>query len=376
MKRFFLMAAALLLSVCVFAQGGVKWESGSLQEALDKAASNKKSPSVVFLDCYTSWCGPCKMMANNVFPTKEAGDYFNARFVNIKIDMEKGEGPSIAKKYGIRAYPTFLILDSQGNEIGRVVGGGQLPQFIEKVEAAIDPAKQPEMLLEKYNKSGDIKDAYTYMEALEKEYREDKIAGFITANYDKLTARGGKHSAKLWGYLVKAISLSDTQVLEKIVADKLDYESFLGKEKVNKDLSGAINNCLFGYLVGKSDLSQANVLRGCELYMFMADNMNNMESLILELAKAKAAGDYGKMVEKLDGRFIGYALHSGQMRSIQRILFNTPEIPDVEKARFVKEYKEFLQRNIEEIEKAGEQYKDIEVPQRKMTGAMPMIRMN
>ena len=76
-------------------------------------------------------------MSENVFTTKEAGDYFNSRFVNIKIDMEKGEGIDIAKKYNIKAYPTFLILDPDGKVVGRVVGGGKLEDFTAKVEKAI-----------------------------------------------------------------------------------------------------------------------------------------------------------------------------------------------------------------------------------------------
>lgn len=365
----------MIVSIGLFAQDGVKWETGSLQDALNKAASNKKGPSVVFLDCYTTWCGPCKMMAENVFPTKKAGDYFNARFVNVKIDMEKGEGPALARKYGVKAYPTFLILDAQGNELGRVVGGGQLDQFIEEVEEAVDPAKQPDTMLEKYNKSGSIVDAYSYMEALEKVYQEDKIAEFITANFDRLTSQD-KISDKLWGYMVKAISLSNTEVLEKLISNLPVYESILGKDKVDAGIRVAIGNELFGYLLGKGGIAEANIYRGCELYMFLSDNMNSMDSLTLKLAKAKAAKEYDKMVELLDGRILGYTISAGQMRSIQRIILNTPEIPDVEKARFINDYKEFLQRNIAELEKAGEQYKDIEVPQRQMKSAVPMIRMN
>ncbi|MBQ3522806.1 MAG: thioredoxin, partial [Bacteroidales bacterium] len=68
MKKAVLLILSLIWSVGIFAQIGVKWEAGSLQQALEKAAGNKKGPSVVFLDCYTSWCGPCKMMAEKVFP--------------------------------------------------------------------------------------------------------------------------------------------------------------------------------------------------------------------------------------------------------------------------------------------------------------------
>ena len=71
------------------------------------------SGALVFVDCYTTWCGPCKMMTEEVFPQKEAGDFFNAHFVNVKFDMEKGEGKELSKQFKIRAYPTFLLLNPE-----------------------------------------------------------------------------------------------------------------------------------------------------------------------------------------------------------------------------------------------------------------------
>ena len=104
MKRFLILATALMMALSASAHGstnkvenngqeqlqpGIYWEKGTLMQALEKA--KKEGDKMVFLDCYASWCGPCKYMAGTVFTTKEAGDYFNKKFVNIKIDMEKGE---------------------------------------------------------------------------------------------------------------------------------------------------------------------------------------------------------------------------------------------------------------------------------------------
>jgi len=134
MKRCLFLAAALLIAASTFAQG-IKWEDGTLMQALKKAKESGKE--LVFLDCYATWCGPCKYMANSVFTTKEAGDYFNKKFVNIKIDMEKGEGIGLAREFRIQGYPTFIILNSNGKEIGRIVGGAPIKDFIKRVDAIL-----------------------------------------------------------------------------------------------------------------------------------------------------------------------------------------------------------------------------------------------
>lgn len=99
--------------------GGVAFNDCSFSEALAKAAKEGKH---VFIDCYTDWCVPCRKMANEVFPQASVGGYFNKHFVSIKMDMEKGEGPELAKRYNVKAYPTMLVLDAQGNEVRRVLG--------------------------------------------------------------------------------------------------------------------------------------------------------------------------------------------------------------------------------------------------------------
>lgn len=91
---------------------------------------------MVFLDCYTSWCGPCKMMARDIFPQKKVGDFMNPKFICIKIDMEKGEGPSLTQKFQVSAFPTFIIFNSDAQEIGRFLGGSDADGFIDRVKKA------------------------------------------------------------------------------------------------------------------------------------------------------------------------------------------------------------------------------------------------
>ena len=54
-----------------------------------------------------------------------------------KFDAERGEGIDIARKYRVEGYPTFLILNAEGKEVGRIVGGDDAAAFIKKVDGVL-----------------------------------------------------------------------------------------------------------------------------------------------------------------------------------------------------------------------------------------------
>jgi tetratricopeptide (TPR) repeat protein len=66
-----------------------------------------------------------------VFSDKEISSYINQRFISLKVDGEKGQGPELMKMFGVPGYPTVILLDHQGNEIDRIVGfGGNKDEYL------------------------------------------------------------------------------------------------------------------------------------------------------------------------------------------------------------------------------------------------------
>ena len=106
---------------------GIDFFHGSFSEAKAKAAKENK---LIFIDAYTVWCGPCKWMAANTFTDSAVGEFFNKNFVNMKVDMEKGEGRELARRYRVAAYPTLLFVDSQGAVKHRAMGAKRSGDFI------------------------------------------------------------------------------------------------------------------------------------------------------------------------------------------------------------------------------------------------------
>ena len=90
------------------AQDGVKFIH-SFEEAMKIAQKENK---LIFMDAYTTWCGPCKLLNKRTFPKKEVGDYFNANFVNVKVDMGKRRRPCAREKIWREIVPDLAFYQS------------------------------------------------------------------------------------------------------------------------------------------------------------------------------------------------------------------------------------------------------------------------
>lgn len=122
---------------------GIHFSEGSWKEIQDLARKENKA---IFIDVYTSWCGPCKKMAAEVFPQQQVGNVFNASFINYKIDAEKGEGIELSNKYNAKAYPTYLFINSDGELLYRTTGYMPAESFIKEANIAIAEKNDPKPL--------------------------------------------------------------------------------------------------------------------------------------------------------------------------------------------------------------------------------------
>lgn len=162
MKKILLFLLILPFAV-VGQEKGITFEHGLNWSQIKEKA--KKENKFIFVDLFTTWCGPCKYMSATVFPQTKVGDFFNSKFVNTKIQMDKTDKDSeevkawyeeaerFGKDYKIAAYPTFLIFNPQGELVHRMVGGGDADEFIERSKDALKPETQYYALLKAFNEN-------------------------------------------------------------------------------------------------------------------------------------------------------------------------------------------------------------------------------
>lgn len=104
------------------------------EEALSKAKANDQ---LIFVDVYATWCGYCKKMDREVYSQERIGEFYNAKFVNIRLDGEAGIGPEIVKRYEITGFPELLFINAANELISKGVGYIEIEGFYQLGEQAI-----------------------------------------------------------------------------------------------------------------------------------------------------------------------------------------------------------------------------------------------
>lgn len=160
---FFLLLC--LPSVVLSQEQGIKFQVGVTWKQLKEIA--RQENKFIFVDCFTTWCGPCKLMEKEVYPDEEVGNYFNAHFISVKSQMDKTDkdieqvknwykdAEALQREYGVPAYPTYLFFAPDGKLVNRDLGYKGANDFLAMAKKAltyevISPYQGYYFLMQKY----------------------------------------------------------------------------------------------------------------------------------------------------------------------------------------------------------------------------------
>lgn len=122
----------------------------SMEDALE---AQEKEPKKIFMDAYTTWCGPCKLLDKNTFSDKKVIQFINDNFYAVKFNAEGTEeityqdftytNPNhVPNKKGrnsqhlfahalkVRGYPSLVFFEDNGDLI-QAIAGYRTPQQLE-----------------------------------------------------------------------------------------------------------------------------------------------------------------------------------------------------------------------------------------------------
>lgn len=152
MKKYIGAAVILLLSFQFSLGSGIQWSSLSVEKAIEKAKTEDK---LVFIDVFATWCGPCKYLDKKVFPDPAVAEYFNAEFISLEIDGERGEGPELMQKFALNAFPSLLFLDGEGKLIRKQIGATDAEGLLKMGKEVVDPTSSPVYQMQQKFEKGD-----------------------------------------------------------------------------------------------------------------------------------------------------------------------------------------------------------------------------
>jgi len=125
-----LLTLGLALAAAQAAESAGAWLT-SYPKALAEAKATKK---VVLADFTGSdWCGYCIRLKKQVLDTPEFQDFAKDKLVLLELDYprhkdqpadEKQQNADLSQKFNVHGFPTVIILDADGKDLGRIVGFG------------------------------------------------------------------------------------------------------------------------------------------------------------------------------------------------------------------------------------------------------------
>jgi thiol-disulfide isomerase/thioredoxin len=244
MKNLLLLAIVLLPTLLV-AQGIQFVDTQDWKAIIEEARSKNK---IIFVDAYAVWCGPCRMMSSRTFTDAEVGQFYNANFINAKIDMEKGDGPALARQYGVKAYPTFLFISPEGDVVHQGLGYMEPAAFVALGEAAAAPEKQLGAMLKRYE-AGDrspalLKELAYAAQALNDGSSDRYAAAYLATQKNWDTP---EHRQLIFDLVYDIESKAFAFISERQSA----FEQQFGKEKVNTRVMSSLSD--YGYYMMQSD---------------------------------------------------------------------------------------------------------------------------
>lgn len=344
LRRFLLPGFLFGIIATITAQSGIQFTEGTWDEVRSKALEENK---LIFMDVYTTWCGPCKRMSQNVFTDPQVGVFFNQHFINYQVDAERGEGIGLSNQYQIGAYPTMIFVDYNGQLVHKMTGYRPSEPFLDEAMSVADPQHVPE-IAQKY------KEDLSYQRMLLQQEKEKQVfmatvqknPTFAVA-YQKY-ALGNRDPELLSSYILQReeLNLRDTNVWKEVApfldtVQHPDLAIFASRSLWQKPATGESWEQELGYL-GKMSSPEKFSFAGRTWYGDVRDDL--LERVHQAAAKKDSTlavttwdqlQQWSQAFEKSQQEIhqmirdskIGYAQETGDLKTLQTLVRN--EIPEL-----------------------------------------------
>ena len=192
-KKITYVLIAIFLSYQSIAMGGVNFEKNlNWLQIQAKARAERK---YIFVDCFATWCAPCKSMDKNIFSIEKVGSYMDEHFISIKVQMDTSTADNdeikkwyadahrIMMDYNVKSYPSYLFFTPEGKIVHRDLGYRNEEKFMQLMKDVFDTSKQYYTLLENYQQGKKNFNSMLYLAQMTRALGQSENANKIKQEY-------------------------------------------------------------------------------------------------------------------------------------------------------------------------------------------------
>ena len=269
----------------------------SFEEALKKAKEENK---LIFFNCFADWAVPCHSMNKLVFSDQEFADWMDKHFVNFFIDVTTPAGRPFADKYKITFQAHYLVLNSDGEVVHRIVGGHQIPEFKAILKNALNPKTSLAGMNKRYAAGErNVKFLNAYADVLKIASEDETYKKVVEELFSKLKKSDWSKKVywKSFCYMTKDI---DSEMFKYMLDHKVDFVKSNGEEQVNQFISNLYARTLYSYASGKEVYNGEKLLN---IYLDIQKAglpKENMVYSLYTIAKYRGEGNFSKMMDVIE----------------------------------------------------------------------------
>lgn len=236
-----LTVSALLLVINVNAQQKIHFDETGYATVTQRGRMEHKP---VFYMLYATWCAHCNKMKNEVFTDSLVVDFLNKNFIIGAQDIEKGEGDYFKKRFAIKFYPTFIVLDGSGAELYNFSGEFKAADFINELKTALIPEKQLPYLEQQFNADPSNPDkCLAYLGALNKG-RDRTLLSPISSKYLATQSESQLVSASNWKIIANGVTDIQSREFQYVLQHQKEFEAVSSPKRVQRKIENIVTELL------------------------------------------------------------------------------------------------------------------------------------
>lgn len=108
------------------------WSDMRLDQAIAQAGKTKQR---VFVKFEASWCGPCRRLGALLHEPE--GSALLKGMIAVRVDFDDPKNRAFVERYVVLGLPTVVVLDSSGEQTGRVMGYEKREEWLAQARAAL-----------------------------------------------------------------------------------------------------------------------------------------------------------------------------------------------------------------------------------------------